>query len=109
MRTLDVDDTAQPKYVAALDAQAQHALYWADHDPLAKKQALAIRDLAVSAYWRSKVYLNARAKFIVVKVDRPHIADKLQNTEQLQELYNMVTFCKAEVVQTKNALLFRVK
>ena len=109
MRTLDIDETALPKYVAVMDAQRQHVAYWATYDPLTKKKAIAIEELARKAYWRSKVYLNARAKFITIKVDRPHIADKLQNGAELQELHNMVTFCRAEVLQTKNALLFRVK
>ncbi len=108
MKTLLNDESAQPSFIVRLDAQEQHAKYWATHTLAKRTQATSLKTLAELAFFRSKVYLNAREKFIVVKIDRPHMADKLQNAKELKAMNDFVTLYGIEVLQTKNALLFRV-
>ena len=108
MKQLDVDDSVQPAFLVRQDANEQHAKYWPTHTYAKQVAATSLKELAVNAYFRSKVYLNAREKFLVVKVDRPHHADKLQNTKQLKDLETFVRLYGIEVLSTKNNLLFRI-
>jgi len=108
MKQLDIDDSAQPAFLVRLDAEAQHAKYWPTFAKSKQDDALKLKQLATDAYLRSKVYLNARDQFIVVKVDRPSLKDKLNNDSAFNKLNAFVIAATVEVVATKNNLLFRI-
>ena len=108
MKQLDVDDSVQPAFLVRLDAEAQHTKYWPTFSKTKQDHALKLKQLVVDAYTRSKVYLNARDQFIVVKVDRPSLKDKLGNDAAFNSLNVFVIAADVEVVATKNNLLFRI-
>lgn len=110
MKILQTEESAQPAFVCQLDAREKHTKYWPLHTPAKQALATNLRAHAMAAYWRSRTYINAREKFIVVKVEKPQKADLLQNTK---ELAAMEAFVKANpeirILGTKtNHLLFRV-
>jgi hypothetical protein len=108
VKHLNVDDSNQPAYVIQRDVDAQHIKYWPTFTKAKQDIAVKLKQHAVDTFFRSKVYLNARDKFITVKVDRPHMADKLQNAKQLAAMNAFVVANGAEVAETNNALLFRI-
>lgn len=108
MKTLNTDDSRQPAYVVFADVKEQNEMYWPRFAKPKQELALRLKLAATNAYFRSKVYLNARDKYIVVKVDRPTAADKLQNGELISALHKFVTKHGIDVVATKNNLLFRI-
>lgn len=108
MKQLNVDDSVQPAFLVRLDAEEQHTKYWPTFTSTKQDHANKLKQLAVAAYFRSKVYLNARDQFIVVKVDRPSLKDKLSNDAAFNSLNAFVIAAGVEVVATKNNLLFRI-
>ncbi len=110
MKILQTEESAQPAFVCRMDAAEQHIKYWPLHTAAKRALATNLRAYAMAAYWRSRTYINAREKFIVVKVEKPQKADLLQNAKELAALES---FVKANpdivVLGTKgNNLLFRV-
>ena len=108
MKTIDNDDSKQPAFVVFADVKKQHDMYWPGFAKSKQELSMQLKLAATSAYFRSKVYLNARDKFLVVKVDRPTAADRLQNGEQLTALEALVTKHGIDIVASKNSLLFRI-
>jgi hypothetical protein len=108
MLQTQVDDTALPPFIAAMDAQAQHKKFWPGFDVAKQEAAMDLSILCQAAYFRSKVYMNAREKFIAIKVDRPKLADKLQNDGAFDALHKATLALGIEPVATKNNLLFRI-
>lgn len=108
MKQLDIDNSVQHPFIIRQDAEEQSEKYWPTFNQVKQTIASRLKILVSSAYFRSKVYMNSREKFIVIKVDRPHMADKLQNGDQLSNLNNFVLENNIEVVCTKNNLLFRI-
>ena len=111
MKSLDNDDAApEYKYGAAIDAQAEHKKYWPTHTPAKQQTAQQLKELAYSAYGSvgSKVYLNARDKFITVKVDKPSIKAAWSCPAELNAMNKFVLANGVEVVASKQNLLFRV-
>ena len=108
MKQLNVDDSVQPAFLVRLDAETQHAKYWPTFTKTKQDHANKLKELAMNAYFRSRVYLNARDKFIVVKVDSPSLKDKLGNDAAFNNLNAFVIAADVEVVATKNNLLFRI-
>ena len=111
MKTIDVDDAA-PQYAlgAALDAQAQHKLYWPQHTSAKRMAAVRLKDLAYNAYGilGSKIYLTAREKFITVKVDKPAVSATWMRENELGTMNAFVQAQQVEVVASKKNLLFRI-
>lgn len=108
MKQLDIDDSKQSAYFVRMDAQSQHLRYWPLFSKARQDLSLRIKELACQGYFRSKVYLNARDKFIAVKVDRPRLADAIQQAEIIDRLKEEVDANGVEMVATKNNLLFRI-
>jgi len=108
MKVLNVDDTLLPGWIARKDAQNYHSENWPLYNKNKQNIAVKLRELAMAAYWRSNTYINARQKFIAVKVEKPQKADLLQNGEDLEILNAFVLANKIEVSATKNNLLFRL-
>ena len=108
MKTINIDDSRQPAFVVFADVKKQHDMYWPGFARSKQELSMQLKTAATSAYWRSRVYLNARDKFLCVKVARPTAADRLQNGEQLAALETLVTKHGIDIVASKNNLLFRI-
>jgi hypothetical protein len=109
MKQLDTDDSKQPAFIVRMDAEDQHRRYWPLFPKAKQDLALRVKEMARQAYFRSKVYMNARDKFISVKVDRPQLADALQQADIIEKLKEEVDQHGVEMVATKNNLLFRIR
>ncbi len=108
MKQLDVEESKQPAYVVRLDIDAQNKKFWPTFTPAKQKLATQIKELACVAYFRSRTFLNAREKFIAVKVERPQLADALQQADEVARLKKLVDANGVEMVATKTSLLFRI-
>ncbi len=108
LKQLKVDETSLPVFVALRDAKQHHDANWKTYTVSKQQTAIRLKVLVQEAYFRSKVYLTARAKFITVKVDRPQQADVIQNCSQLEKVNDFVKKNGVQVVSTKNSLLFRL-
>lgn len=108
MKNLDIDDVKVPAFIARSEVNEDWKKFWPTFTVVKQRQAQALKELARCAYFRSKVYLNAREKFLVIKVDRPHLADKLQNTKELAALHAYTVSIGIEPIATNNSLLFRI-
>lgn len=109
MKALNVDDSQQPAFVCIKDAKDQTAKYWPTFTKKQQTLAIQLKDLVHSAYFRSNVYLNARDKFISIKVDRPQKADLLQNGDAFNVLKAFMNVNGiGEPIATVNNLLFRI-
>jgi len=108
MKQLDNDDSLMPHWVARAHAEAQTRMYWPEFTPEKQELALQLKQAVTDAYFRSKVYMNARNGFIVIKADRPSIRDQLNNEEAFTRLKSIVDKIGIEPLATKNSLLFRI-
>ncbi len=108
MKQLDTEESKQPAYVVRLDVESQNRKYWPTFTPAKQKLASQVKELACVAYFRSRTYLNAREKFISVKVERPQLADAIQQADELAKLKKLVDANGVEMVATKTSLLFRI-
>lgn len=108
IKILDVDDSAQPAFIARNDAEEKYAQYWPTFSKSKQTTALKLRELARNAYFRSRTFLNARDRFIAVKIDRPQKADLLQNGNELTALNQFVIANGIEVVGSRHSLIFRL-
>lgn len=108
MKHLNVEKSKQPAYVVRQDVEAQHKKFWATFSPDKRKLALQVREIATLAYFRSRTFLNAREKFITVKVMNPTKADALQSYLEICHLKSLVDMHGIELVSTKTSLLFRI-
>ena len=66
-----------PKWICAVDAKKRDAANKSLYTAAQRAQGDSLKLAIESVYGRSKVYMNYRKKFIVVKVDKPHVADRL--------------------------------
>jgi hypothetical protein len=66
-----------PKWICAADVKKRDAANKKNYTAAQLAQGDSLKLAVESVYGRSKVYMNFRKKFIVVKVDKPHIADRL--------------------------------
>jgi len=109
MKQLSNEESLQPAFVVRLDAAAQHKKYWPEFSADKQKLALQVKELARVSYFRSRTFLNARDKFIAVKVERPNLSDSLQQADSMAKLKKLVDEHGIETVVTKTSLLFRIK
>lgn len=111
MQLIDNDD-AEPQYAqgAAIDASLTHDKYWPSHT--VQKQSLAqdLKSLAQKAYGMtgSMVYVNAREKFIAVKIEKPSLSTTWLYTNELAAMNAFVTANGIDIVASKRNLLFRI-
>lgn len=110
MKQLNIDEVKDPQqaFGAALDAASQHRAYWATTDKATQDVALQLRDLAIAAYKDNKTYVNARHKFVTIKVEHPRVSVAWQYPTELTAMNDFVQQHKIEVLSTKNNLLFRI-
>jgi hypothetical protein len=108
MKQLNTEESLQPAYVVRMDVAAQHKKYWPEFSAEKQKLALQVKELARVSYFRSRTFLNARDKFIAVKVERPSLADALQQADSMAKLRKLVDAHGIETVVTKTSLLFRI-
>lgn len=108
MKQLNTDDSKQPAFVVRQDAAAQNQRYWPLFTKTKQDLANRIKALAQEGYFRSRVFINARDKFITVKVERPQRADALQQSEIMDQLKLVLDTNGIEPIATKNNLLFRI-
>jgi hypothetical protein len=108
MKVLDVDSCKTDVRKVFFDIKEDEDKYRPQYAPIQHENSAALLTLVREAYFRSKSYRNYREKFIVVKVNKPTIADKLQNDAAFARLYAFTKFLSIEPVATKNSLLFRI-
>ena len=106
-KILNVSETAQPKYAAAIDAQRrniENAGLWSKST---KEEAHRFVDAVKLAYPHSRVFFNYRLKFIAVKVENPDRRDMVSREAVAVDTY--AEFQGYDRVLTKNALIFRIR
>lgn len=108
MKTLDMDEIKIPAYCVRNDVKEQNEKYWNTHSVENQRLSYKLSQALSAAYFRSKVYVNAREKFIAVKVSKPQKADILQQPNEIALCEKIVKDNGIEVLQTKTSLLFRI-
>lgn len=58
MKHLDTDESKQPAFIIKQDVEAQHKKYWPLHKKANQELALKVKEIAATAYFRSRVFLN---------------------------------------------------
>ena len=105
-RLLNNDETAQPKYAAAIDAQRRNIENAGLWSKAIKDEAHRFIEAVKQAYPRSRVFYNYRLKFIAVKVETPDRRDMVSKQAVAVDTY--AEFQGYERVLTKTALIFRI-
>ena len=110
MKVLEHDETTSREhaFAAAVDAQKQHRIFWPSFTKDKQDIASDLKALCHAAYFGSKVYMNARDKFIAVKVDKPKASAAWLYATELAALNTYATKVGIEPVTTINSLIFRV-
>jgi hypothetical protein len=111
MKIIDVDAGPQYAMAAAIDAQEQTKQFMCLHSPAKQAVAGNLKLLAQDAYTMSRVFLNAREKFLVVKVSAVNRIDVRDRMAQIKALESYVSSDPSiEVIGTKRAksLLFHI-
>lgn len=94
------------KAAAAIDAKARDALFINNFTQTERNKAKAFADTVRSAYFRSRVFINYREKFIAVKVEKPQRADIISSEVTVVDDHaaNKGYLRK----QTKTAIIYRL-
>lgn len=109
MQTKDEEKSKLPAYVIFNDIDSQKKQFKDDYSPETISLAEDVRALATAAYSRSNVYLNYRAKFIAVKVDKPQQGDKIQNYKQIDALDEFVSeHTNINIKNVRSNLIFEI-
>jgi hypothetical protein len=110
MKVLENDETSTRAhaFAAAVDARNQHRTHWPSFTKVKQDIASDLKVLCQAAYFGSKVYMNARDKFIAVKVDKPKASTAWLYATELAALNTYATKVGIEPVNTINSLIFRV-
>ena len=80
MAYTDVEDEQRsklPKWLCAEDAEKRNKQNIESYSQEQVYKAETFRDMVVRAYFRSRIYLNFRERFIAIKVEAPNIRDKI--------------------------------
>jgi hypothetical protein len=103
----DENSSKLPAFVCIADAKAKNEkniVLWSDKQVV---DANKFKDLVSNAYFRSRVYLNYREGFIVIKVDRPTVQDRVSKAVETLDSY-----CVSHGIvklSTKANILYRIK
>lgn len=107
IHTIDNDDVRQNPAFAAIDARRRDAQNVNLYTLNQIKAGIELESRVRFCFFRSRVYLNYRSKFIVVKVEKPQMADKSSDAYS-----EVISFCEKndyDIAITGNAMLFRIK
>ena len=104
-KEIDTDETALPKFVAAMDAQTKSRQYQKQYNTQ-QQQTLEAFYLRVCAAYNARVFKNYRDKFMVVKVERPSKAAQL--AREVRELDYYAAQHNIDIVRSKQNILYRI-
>jgi hypothetical protein len=104
-KEIDTDETALPKFVAALDAQTKSRQYQKQYSTQ-QQQTLDAFYLRVCSAYNARVFKNYRDKFMVVKVERPSKAAQL--AREVRELDYYAAQHNISIVRSKQNILYRL-
>lgn len=107
-KVINNDDRSKlPAYFCISQIKERDARYKENFSPAQVCLAEEVLALAKEAFFRSRVYMNYRDKFIAVKIDRPTMADRISS--EAISLHSFCTDAGIEAVNTASALIYRIK
>lgn len=111
VKQLDTEASSLPGFICRMEAEADTKLFWDSFTATKRATALALKNLVHLAYGIHgyKVYMNAREKFIVVKVAKPSPKVAWLSPKDVAALEAFLVNHNIEPLSTKTALLYRIK
>lgn len=109
MPAYDDETSKLPAWICCDDAAADSRDNIALWDNDTKALAQHLREMLVSAYIRSRTFLNYRQKFILVKVERVQAADKCQSRKEIAAIEQFCEKHDIRIKESRGHRLFEVK
>ena len=109
MAYTDVEDEQRsklPKWLCAEDAEKRNKQNIESYSQEQVYKAETFRDMVVRAYFRSRIYLNFRERFIAVKVEAPNIRDKI--SKEAREVIEFADENDIKIIKRRASLIFRL-
>ena len=106
MKQLDVDETSQPSWAAAADAEQKNKLNKKLYSKEQQDDLIDLHDRVSIAYPNCRIFHNFRHRFMAVKVERPTIQDRVY--VGVKNLDNWANKSNVEIVRTKTAVIYRI-
>lgn len=104
----DVEErSALPAFICKRDAERRNANNFDAYSPEQVQQAQQLFSDVSEAYFRSRVFLNYRERFIAVKVEAPNLADKVSLAVRDLDLAVEEQGVK-KVATSKRAIVYRI-
>jgi len=110
MKVLEHDETTCKGHAFAAwkDALGQNLANWDKFSKTKIDIAHRLQQLCHAAYFESKTYINARDKFIAVKVEKPKPSAAWLYPAELKALREYAEKIGVEPIATKTSLIFRI-
>mgnify|MGYP001263830451 FL=1 len=109
MAYTDVEDEQRsklPKWLCAEDAEKRNKQNIESYSQEQVYKAETFRDMVVRAYFRSRIYLNFRERFIAIKVEAPNIRDKI--SKEAREVIEFADENDIKIIKRRASLIFRL-
>ena len=109
MAYTDVEDEQRsklPKWLCAEDAEKRNKQNIESYSQEQVYKAETFRDMVVRAYFRSRIYLNFRERFIAIKVEAPNIRDKI--SKEAREVIEFTDENDIKIIKRRASLIFRL-
>jgi len=93
-------------YKTAEDAEKRNKQNIESYSQEQVYKAETFRDMVVRAYFRSRIYLNFRERFIAIKVEAPNIRDKI--SKEAREVIEFADENDIKIIKRRASLIFRL-
>ena len=107
VKTIDNKDNHSHGYFVVCQVEEQTTKYKSNFPIDLIERVEQFYSLATQAYVRSRLFLNYRKNFIVVKVEKPNRVDLTSN--EVSKLNELAEQEGCELVKTASGLLYRFK
>jgi hypothetical protein len=95
-----------PKWLCAEDAEKRSKQNVELYSQEQVYKAETFKTMVVRAFFRSRVYLNFREKFIAIKVEAPNVRDKI--SKEAREVEKFADENNIQIIKKRASLIFRL-